>query len=124
MPETSVFTESFEQFSARLTPLDLVLWGVAGFIIYTVFVKDNVSVVSLVKNTVDNLKNLVPSKPTVVKNQAVSKTEDEFFALISSWKQTRDLAEKLNCVDAVKVIDQMFPYLSPGGCVEKVKDKV
>lgn len=121
MPE--VFTESFDQFSSKLGPSDVLLWGVAAVILYLVFVKDNVNVSNYLKKLLEKTKLLtVPnSKPTVVANG--TKTEDDFFALIESWKHTRDLADKVGCVEAVKVIDQMFPYLSPGGCVEKVKEK-
>jgi hypothetical protein len=45
--------------------------------------------------------------------------EDVFFKLIVSWKQTRDLAVQSGCVEAVKVADQMFPFLSPNVCAKK-----
>lgn len=122
---SEVFTESFDQFSSKLGPTDLVMWGIAAFILYIVFVKDNVNIPDLFKNLVTKAKTLVPSpKPVqVITDTKGQKTEDDFFALIGSWKQTRDLADKIGCVEAVKVIDQMFPYLSPGGCVEKTKEK-
>lgn len=122
MPE--VFTESFDQFSSKLSPTDLVMWAVAAFILYVVFVKDNTNLGNVFKTFLEKSKSLLQSKPvSVVANTAGHKTEGDFFALIESWKQTRDLAEKVGCVEAVKVIDQMFPYLSPGGCVEKTKEK-
>jgi hypothetical protein len=45
--------------------------------------------------------------------------DDVFFDLVASWKQTRDLAVKSGCSEAVKVADQMFPHLSPTVCGEK-----
>lgn len=121
----SVFTESFDQFSSRLGPTDLVMWAIAAFILYVVFVKDNVSIGNLIKTLIEKTKTLVPTNKLVNVSTEVKgqKTEDDFFALVASWKHTRDLAEKIGCVEAVKVIDQMFPYLSPGGCVEKAKEK-
>jgi hypothetical protein len=47
--------------------------------------------------------------------------EDLFFKLVVSWKQTRDLAVESGCDDAVKVADQMFPYLSPTVCGKEVE---
>jgi hypothetical protein len=34
-------------------------------------------------------------------------------------KKTRDLAVRAECVEAIKVADQMFPYLSPVVCNEE-----
>jgi hypothetical protein len=44
-----------------------------------------------------------------------------FFKLVVSWKQTRDLAVECGCGEAIKVADQMFPYLSPVVCSKEVK---
>ena len=41
------------------------------------------------------------------------------YRLKSEKKQTRDLAEKSGCSEAVKVADQMFPFLSPNVCAKK-----
>jgi hypothetical protein len=49
----------------------------------------------------------------------VENKEDLFFQLVASWKQTRDLAVRSGCQEAIKVADQMFPYLSPMGCSKK-----
>lgn len=122
MPE--VFTESFDQFSSKLGPSDILLWGIAAVILYLVFVKDNVNVSNYLKRLLDKTKILTAPKPKSTAVTDGTKTEDDFFALIESWKHTRDLAYKIGCVEAVKVIDQMFPYLSPGGCAEKTKEKV
>jgi len=67
--------------------------------------------------------SLVPEVklPSVTTDNTVSNNkEDLFFKLVVSWKQTRDLAVRLNCEEAVKTIDQVFPYLSPNSCKEKV----
>jgi hypothetical protein len=60
----------------------------------------------------------LPALPTInVPVKSDNKNEDVFFKLIASWKQTRDLAVQSNCSEAIKVIDQIFPYLSPNACV-------
>ena len=48
-----------------------------------------------------------------------SNKDDVFFKLVVSWKQTRDLAEQSGCTEAIKVADQMFPFLSPNVCAKK-----
>ena len=65
----------------------------------------------------------VPKVDPVVLPKAVGDKDDVFFKLVVSWKQTRDLAEKSGCAEAVKVADQMFPFLSPNICAKK-EDKV
>ena len=62
---------------------------------------------------------LIPKLPAAYEPS----TDELFFALIESWKKTRDLAVKTNCTEAVKVADQMFPFLSPNGC-KKIEEKV
>ena len=66
---------------------------------------------------------VVPLSSVVVENVSTEtvKQGDLFFQLVASWKQTRDLAVLSKCEEAIKVADQMFPYLSPNGCA---KDKV
>jgi hypothetical protein len=65
----------------------------------------------------------VPKFDPVVLPKAVGDKDDIFFKLVVSWKQTRDLAEKSGCAEAIKVADQMFPFLSPNVCAKK-EDKV
>lgn len=112
------YTESFDQFASRLSTTDVALYaGVA--IIAWVFFKDKLSPVQKILTSLfDKAKGLIsrnktPS-PTVVK----AEVDDVFFQLVVSWKQTRDLAEKSGCAEAVKVADQMFPFLSPTVCKE------
>lgn len=124
------YTESFDQFASRLGPTDLALYAGAGIILWILF-KDKLSPVQQFlsgllskKNntltttnsksvTTDNiLTNIFDPVPSVQK----AGTEDNFFNLVVSWKQTRDLAVKSGCEKAVEVADQMFPFLSPSVC--------
>lgn len=129
------YTQTFEEFSKGLTTTDLALYaGIA--LVAWVFLKDKLNPVSeLVKKLFDSFKNktavsVVPKNPVPslsdltlvapVVNEATTKVagndNEIFFLLINSWKQTRDLAVKSGCSQAVKVADQMFPYLSPTVC--------
>lgn len=117
------FTESFEQFSSRLGPTDLALYAGVGLVVWILF-KDKLGPVqSVLSNVVSSVKKLVPSNKTedvtsVVKTNPVD-TDDLFFRLVASWKQTRNLAVQSGCNEAVKVADQMFPFLSPTVCADK-----
>jgi hypothetical protein len=130
------FTESFQEFSSKLSTTDLALYAGVGLVLWVLF-KDKLSPVQkLLGSVVDKLKNLtsgggmklptvdVPKVDPVVLPKAVGDNRDDvFFKLVVSWKQTRDLAEKSGCSEAVKVADQMFPFLSPNVCAKK-EDKV
>lgn len=119
------YTESFEQFASRVTPTDLALYAGAGIILWILF-KDKLSpvqkflgdLVGGLKSKLNNGSSVVPVVVPDVAPVAVSKEtkEDNFFKLVVSWKQTRDLAVKSGCDEAVKVADQMFPFLSPTVC--------
>ena len=109
------YAESFEQFSSRIGPTDLLLYAGAGIIFYVLF-QDKLGPV---KSFVQKLFAKGESSAAKVLTLAATKPavkDDLFFELVSSWKTTRDLAVKNNCPEAVKVADQMFPYLSPSGC--------
>jgi hypothetical protein len=122
------YTESFGEFASKVTPTDLALYAGAGLVLWVLF-KDKLSPVqqflaNLVSKAKENIvKKSTPSTividhdgqviPSVVSNLD---KEDVFFKLVVSWKQTRDLAVASNCTEAVKVADQMFPYLSPNVC--------
>ena len=117
------FTESFQEFSSKLGPTDLALYAGVGLVIWVLF-KDKLSPVqkfllSLVEkfkgNSVLPVVN-VPAVAPVVLPSKKNDTEDTFFKLVVSWKQTRDLAVQSGCSEAVKVADQMFPFLSPNVC--------
>lgn len=114
------FTESFEQFSSRVGPTDLALYAGVALVLWVIFGDKLGGLKSALANLFNKVslpKNL-PSLPSVVSKS----DEDLFFKLVESWKRTRDLAVKTGCSEAVKVADQMFPFLSPVGCKEENKD--
>ena len=120
-------TQSFQEFSSKVTTMDLTLYAGIGIVLWILF-KDNLKgivdpVTSFVKGLLS--KNSNPSlnvdlpkidQVVVPKVDSTIEPDEVFFKLIVSWKQTRDLAEKSGCVEAIKVADQMFPYLSPTVC--------
>jgi hypothetical protein len=123
------FTESFQEFSSRLSTTDLALYAGVGIVLWVLF-KDKLSPVQkLLTGFVDKMRGgsslpvvTVPSvSPVVVPKR--TDAEDTFFKLVVSWKQTRDLAVQSGCSEAVKVADQMFPFLSPNVCKQN-EDKV
>jgi len=132
------FTENFQEFSSKLSTTDLALYAGVGLALWVMF-KDKLSPVQqLLAGIIDKLKQLVPvatsvTLPTVdvpkvdpvtlPKTVGDSSEDDVFFKLVVSWKQTRDLAERSGCTEAIKVADQMFPFLSPNVCSKK-EDKV
>lgn len=120
------YTESFDQFASRMTPTDLALYAGAGIIIWILF-KDKLSPVQkFLGDMFSGLKSKLGQKNSLPVNVVVPNVapvvvtkenkEDTFFKLVVSWKQTRDLAVKSGCDEAVKVADQMFPFLSPNVC--------
>lgn len=123
------FTESFEQFSRGLQPKDLMLYAGAGIVLWVLFKDRMTPVQKLLTGVVEKVKSLLTSNnnkspvlvPVVKPVDVVSEqqSDDVFFRLVVSWKQTRDLAEQSGCVEAVKVADQMFPFLSPNVCAKK-----
>lgn len=130
------FTESFQEFSSKVGPTDLALYAGAGLVLWILF-KDKMSPVQkMVAEVIAKIKNVVGAKKTTTVSDSVplpvvnsttnvdSNSEDVFFKLVVSWKQTRDLAVESGCVEAVKVADQMFPYLSPNVCNKDVKENV
>ena len=130
------FTESFQEFSSKLSTTDLALYAGVGLVLWVLF-KDKLSPIQkLLTSVMDRVKGLtsgdgmklptvdVPKVDPVVLPKAMGDARDDvFFKLVVSWKQTRDLAEKSGCAEAVKVADQMFPFLSPNVCAKK-EDKV
>lgn len=120
------YTETFEEFSKGLAPMDLALYAGIGIILWILF-KDKLSPVQKilmdlfqnVKTQIpDSINVVVPDIPDVFPSKSVTPKNDSdvFFDLVVSWKQTRDLAVKSGCDKAVEVADQMFPYLSPNIC--------
>ena len=118
------FTENFQEFSTRLSRTDLALYAGVGIALWVMF-KDRMSPVqkiisdlmTKVTSTVNTTKVSVPSVVSVV--STTKQKQDVFFQLVASWKQTRDLAVESGCSQAVKVADQMFPFLSPSVCKEE-----
>lgn len=120
------YAETFEEFASKVGPMDLALYAGAGLILWVLF-KEKLSPVQVfLSGLVDKFKNVSPLKsvspvaavvPTV--KPVVTSKEDIFFKLVVSWKQTRDLAAECGCSEAVKVADQMFPYLSPVVCTKE-----
>ena len=107
------FTESFNDFSSRLSPMDLALYAGIGIVLWVLF-KDQLSPVQkIVLDFISKLNYKTIGNNTVVIKEPSSSVDMKnlFFDLVVSWKQTRDLAEKSGCTKAVEVADQMFPYL-------------
>jgi len=114
----------------------LALYAGVGLVLWVMF-KDKLSPVQqLLTAVMDRVKGLtsgggmklpivdVPKVDPVVLPKVTGDAKDDvFFKLVVSWKQTRDLAEKSGCTEAIKVADQMFPFLSPNVCAKK-EDKV
>lgn len=120
------FTQSFEEFSSSLGVMDVALYAGVGLVLWVLF-KDKLSPVqSLLVSLFNTVKSVVPKPtgstvvvpPVVSSVVAAERVDDVFFRLVVSWKQTRDLAEASGCSEAVKVADQMFPFLSPTVCKE------
>ena len=120
------YTETFEEFSKGLAPMDLALYAGIGIILWILF-KDKLSPVqkmlmdlfqNVKKQIPDSINVVVPDIPDVFPSKSGTPKDDSdvFFDLVVSWKQTRDLAVKSGCDKAVEVADQMFPYLSPNIC--------
>lgn len=122
------FTESFDQFSSKVTTLDLALYAGVGLVLWVLF-KDKLSPVQkALGSLLTNLKSMnsqpTNTAPVMMSVPATDKPniprltviDDVFFRLVVSWKQTRDLAAESGCDEAVKAADQMFPFLSPNIC--------
>lgn len=118
-------TESFSEFSSKVGPTDLMLYAGVGIVLWVLF-KDKLSPVQkLLSNLFSSITNhKLPSLPSVNTEPVVHvPSDDVFFDLVVSWKQTRDLAVRSGCSKAVEVADQMFPYLSPNVCKESIKNE-
>jgi len=132
------FTQSFEEFSKGLGTTDLILYAGIALVLWILF-KDRLSplqglvqlgsesIKRLLSSTKSGVVTSVPVVPAAVNNapevlanalaeNSKTESEDMFFKLVVSWKETRDLALKCGCDKAVEVADTMFPYLSPNVC--------
>jgi hypothetical protein len=127
------FTESFDQFSSRVTTTDLALYAGIGIVLWVLF-KDKLSPVQkFILGLVNRFNSPKQESPVPVKVPEIipvvvpkvdspkndKEKEDVFFKLVVSWKQTRDLAEQLKCEKALEAADNMFPFLSPKVCDSK-----
>lgn len=114
--DNTFYTESFQDFATKVGPMDLALYAGAGLIVWVLFQDQLSGLKDIVSNLLGKAtKTNATPQPSLFK----SNKDDKFFALISSWKKTRDLAVEVGCSEAVKVADQMFPHLSPLSCQEK-----
>lgn len=112
------YTETFQEFSSRLSSTDLMVYGGAALVLFVLFKDKLVPLKEWATNIINNLTNKIKStetitSPTVVKNDA------DFLKLVSSWKNTRDLAEKMGCGESVKLLDDVFPHLGPYNCTQE-----
>lgn len=107
------FSQSFQDFASGVKPLDLALYAGAGLVVWVLFQEKLVGLKDVVGNLLGKIKlpNVTTSSP-----KTSVKSNDPFFQLVVSWKQTRDLAVQSGCSEAVKVADQMFPLLGPNVC--------
>ena len=112
------YTQSFQDFAAGVKPLDLALYAGAGLVVWVLFQDKLIGLKDSLTKLVSQIPIKLPKSTTntpIVGNNKVS-TNDPFFQLVISWKQTRDLAVQNGCSEAVKVADQMFPLLGPNIC--------
>jgi len=111
------YAQTFNDFASSLGPTDIALYAGLAVVVWVLF-KDKLNpVTSTIAQLFDKLKTSVDSKTSAsTAVTSVAKNQDVFFELVASWKQTRDLAVKSGCDEAIKVADQMFPFLSPSVC--------
>ena len=123
------YTETFDQFASRVTPTDLALYAGAGIILWVLLKEKLCTAQKVLMDLVTKAKGLLGKKidalpvVNVPATTSPSTNENVFLALIVSWKQTRDLAVTSGCTEAVRVADEMFPYLSPNVCANKKDTK-
>jgi hypothetical protein len=116
------YAESFQEFSSRLSTTDLMVYGGAALVLFVLFKDKLTPLKDLIINTYNSVMNKVKNDTVTSTPVTTVKTNDnDFLKLISSWKNTRDLAEKMRCPKAVEVLDGAFPYLSPNVCHQENK---
>jgi hypothetical protein len=134
-------TQNFEEFSRGMNGQSLMLLAGAGLVVWYLFGNKLGIIKDMVLGVIGKIKPVGSSAPTVEQKplsgdifdilSATKKStqnfevesSDVFFKLIVSWKQTRDLAVKAGCDQAIEIADQMFPYLSVTSCGKKDLDK-
>jgi hypothetical protein len=118
------YSQSFEEFSKGLTNTDLMVYGGAALILFVLF-KDQLTplktwAVNLYTNIVNKVKaDSIVTIPTAPVVDIAKPNDNDFLKLIASWKNTRNLAEVMGCVEAVKILDTAFPHLGPHECVKE-----
>jgi hypothetical protein len=116
------YAESFQEFSSRLSTTDLMVYGGAALVLFVLFKDKLTPLKDLIINTYNSVMNKVKNDTVASTPVTTVKTNDnDFLKLISSWKNTRDLAEKMRCPKAVEVLDSAFPHLSPNTCGQETK---
>lgn len=117
------FTETFQEFSSKLTSMDIALYAGGAMILWVLFKDKLGGLTNIVSGLFQKTKSMLPTPKTSVEPVVSAKEkEDVFFHLVASWKKTRDLAVLSGCEKAVEAADAMFPHLSPVVC-KGVKDE-
>lgn len=105
---------SVENFGAGMRSVDLALYAGVVVVLYVLF-KEKIH--DLFDSVREKFKKV--ETPSSIRDYFVDEpfeqpvSEDPFFELVQSWKQTRDLAEEIGADKAVEIADQMFPHLVP-----------
>lgn len=113
------YSQSFEEFSKGLSNTDLMVYGGAALVLFVLFQNQLTPVKDYLVSLYTNLVNRVKTSTENVGSVVVKNTDSNFLKLISSWKNTRNLAEGMGCVEAVKILDSAFPHLGPHECVKE-----
>jgi hypothetical protein len=99
-----------------------MVYGGAALVLFVLFKDKLTPLKDLIINTYNSVMNKVKNDTVASTPVTTVKTNDnDFLKLISSWKNTRDLAEKMRCPKAVEVLDSAFPHLSPNTCGQETK---
>jgi hypothetical protein len=110
------YTESFQEFSSKLSPTDLMVYAGAALVIFVLFKDQFVGLKSKLLELYTNLVTKTTSNKPIVSTSPVKANDNDFLKLISSWKNTRNLAQSMGCEEAVKILDSAFPHLGPHDC--------
>jgi hypothetical protein len=115
------YSQSFEEFSKGLTNTDLMVYGGAALVLFVLFQNQLMPVKEYLVSMYNNLMSKVKTSPENV--VVVRKNTDaNFLKLISSWKNTRNLADSMGCKEAVRILDSAFPHLGPHECEQGDKE--
>lgn len=101
---------NLENFGDSFKTIDLVLYAGVAVVVYVLFQEKIHEILNKIKDSIKKNKQTIPYFPP---EEPDIEPDDVFFALIQSWKQTRDLAEEYGAYKAVEIADQMFPHLVP-----------